>query len=396
MRSFFASATMATLVALTNSSVAQDFNDDAPNGRNQQPAFDEQTRAPVLADGINPKKSLIAGGLQTPWGMDQLPDGRWLVTERRGRLRIVDRDGNISPPITGLPDVDDRGQGGLLDVTINDDFDATSQIWWSFAEPRGGGRNGTAVATGRLSDDDTKIEDVRVIFQQEPAWRSNLHYGSRLVFDEEGALFVTTGERSHAEPRQLAQDVSTHLGKILRIHPEGGAALGNPVIAGGQPEIWSYGHRNPQSAALAPDGTLWTVEHGPRGGDELNQPQAGKNYGWPIISYGTEYSGAEVGQGRTQMEGMEQPVYYWDPVIAPSGMVFYEGDMFPEWNGDVLIGGLASRALVRLELTDGLVSGEARYFEGDARVRDVDVDQVDGSIVVLIDSERGGLYRISR
>ncbi len=389
-----AAAALAVLIASCGSVNGQNFNDAPPNAEGQTPAFPEQTRARVIDAGTTLRREVIVDGLENPWGIDQLPDGSWLLTERKGRMRIVSPDGTLSEPIAGLPEVDSRGQGGLLDVTVADDFAETRRVWWSFSEPRGNGSNATAVATGILSEEADRMREVEVIFQQQPAWRSTKHYGSRLVFDQEGALFVTTGERSDAEPRKLAQDVGTHLGKVVRINPMGGASAGNPEIEGGLPEIWSYGHRNLQSAALAPDGTLWTVEHGPRGGDELNQPQPGLNYGWPEVTYGEEYSGVPVGEGITARDDVEQPVYYWDPVIAPSGMVFYDGDMFPDWQGDALIGGLAGQALVRLTLEDGRVTGEARYLQDEGRVRDVDVDQEDGSIVILTISGDGALVRL--
>lgn len=373
---------------------AQDLNARPPNATGQRPAFAGQTRAPPIQDDIALETTVVASGLVNPWGMAQLPDGRWLVTERPGRLRLIGRDGSVSAPIRGLPKVDARGQGGLLDVAIRDDFSVSRRIWWSYAEPRGDGMNVTSVATGVLSADGTELSDVRVIFRQEPAWRSTYHFGSRLVFDRSGALFVTTGERSLPEPRQLAQDVGTHLGKVLRIDPDGGPAAGNPAIEGGRPEIWSYGHRNIQSAALGPDGALWIVEHGPRGGDELNRPRAGRNYGWPVITYGEDYSGQPIGDGLTARDGMEQPLYYWDPVIAPSGLVFYDGDMFPAWRGSLLIGGLAGQALVRLTLEGERITGEARYFQGRWRVRDVDVAQ-DGSVMILTDAANGALIRIT-
>lgn len=386
----------AALTALgAGSARAQDFNAAPPNASNQQPAFPGQTRAPVLADDIELETRVIATGLDHPWGIARLPDGGWLVTERSGSLRRIGPDGAKSDPIGGLPEVDARGQGGLLDVVLAPDFDSSRRIYWSFAEPRGGGKNATAVATGTLNDDLTAVEGASVIFQQQPAWKSDKHFGSRLVFDRDGMLFVTTGERSNPEPRVLAQDVTTHLGKVLRIKPDGGAAPGNPPIPNGQPEIWSWGHRNLQSAALAPDGTLWTVEHGPQGGDELNRVQSGRNYGWPIITYGEDYSGAPIGNGETARDGMEQPVYYWDPVIAPSGLAFYEGAMFPEWDGDLLIGGLVAQALVRLQVQGDKVTGEARHLQGIGRVRDVEV-QPDGSLVLLIDADDGKLVHVTR
>lgn len=370
-----------------------DFNRQPPNAPDQQPAFAGQTRAPVIRDDIRLETTIIAGGLEHPWGMAQLPDGRWLVTERPGRMRLIDADGQVSAPLGGLPRVDARGQGGLLDVLPDRDFASTRQLWWSYAEPRENGKNATAVATGTLSADERSLENVQVVFRQQPAWDSTYHFGSRLVFDNQGMLFITTGERSYGQPRVLAQDVTTHLGKVLRIHPQGGAAQDNPAIPGGLPEIWSWGHRNLQAAALDTDGSLWTVEHGPRGGDELNQPRPGRNYGWPVITYGREYSGRKVGKGLTAQAGMEQPVYYWDPVIAPSGMAFYRGNLFDGWQDSLLIGGLASQTLVRLTLQDGKVTGEARYLQGMARIRDVHVAQ-DGSVMLLTDHRNGALIRL--
>ncbi len=385
---------LAAFLALSGHAAAQDFNAAPPNAPGQQPAFAGQTRAPVIRDETQLRTTIVADGLVNPWGMVQLPDGKWLVTEKPGRMRIVGADGSKSEPIRNVPEVDSRGQGGLLDVVVRDDFARTRRVWWSYAEARGGGANGTAVATGVLSADGAALSEVRVLFRQHPAWQSTYHFGSRLAFDRGGALFVTTGERSHPEPRQLAQDVGTHLGKVLRIDPDGGPAAGNPAVPGGRPEIWSYGHRNLQSAAIGLDGALWTVEHGPRGGDELNRPEAGRNYGWPTITYGVEYSGRTIGTGQTARDGMEQPVYYWDPVIAPSGMAFYGADMFASWRGSVLIGGLVSRTLVRLTLEGGRVTGEARYLQGFARIRDVKVAK-DGSIMILTDAQNGALVRIT-
>jgi len=367
-----------------------------PNAPDQRPAFEGQTRAAGIEDVVHVKQQVLVSGLEHPWGMAFLPDGSLLITERPGWMRLF-ADGALSEPLRGLPEVDTRKQGGLLDVAIRDDFAQTRQVWWSFAEPREGGLTSTSVATGRLSDDNTALEDVRVIFRQEPAWDSTMHYGSRLVFDREGMLFVTTGERSLPEPRQLAQDVNTHLGKVLRIDPMTGKGVaGNPFAdGGGQPEVWSWGHRNLQAAALDDQGQLWTVEHGPKGGDELNTPQAARNYGWPIITYGEDYSGRPIGEGITQHEGMEQPVYYWDPVIGPSGLTFYDGNMFPEMRGDALIGGLVSKSVVRLRIKDGRVTGEAHLVPGIGRVRDVAVAP-DGALMILTDADDGALIRLSR
>ena len=394
MKKLFSYLACISCLSLSSQILAQDFNARAPNAPQQEPAFAHQTRAPVLPDDYQLQVETIVSELEHPWGMVQLPNASWLITERPGRLRLVNTDGQLSAPISGLPAVDARGQGGLLDIMIKDDFENTRRIWWSYAEPRDNGTNATAVATGILSDDYRQVTDVQVIFQQTPPWRSTAHFGSRLVFDTDGMLFITTGDRYQAS--SLAQDISTHIGKVLRINPQGGAAPGNPTLhgGGGQPEIWSYGHRNVQAAALATDGRLWTVEHGARGGDELNQPQAGLNYGWPIITYGVDYSGRTIGDGLTAHKDMEQPVYFWDPVIAPSGMAFYHGELFADWQGDLLIGGLASQSLIRLRLKDGEVIGEARYLQREqGRIRDVAIAQ-DGAIMLLIDDPNGKLLRV--
>ena len=378
---------------LATAAFAQDFNAAPPNAPGQTPAFQGQTRAPVLPD-LALQQQVIAEGLEHPWGMAQLPDGGWLVTERAGRLRHVGADGRLSDPIGGLPAIDTRRQGGLLDVAVADDFAQTRRIWISFAEPRQGGKTATAVATGRLSADGTTLEGTTVIWQQQPAWDSTLHYGSRLVFDGKGGLFVTTGERSLPEARIHSQNVTTTLGKVVRIDTATGAPRGAPGVAEALPEIWSWGHRNIQGAAMGPDGGLWTIEHGPKGGDELNRPQAGRNYGWPRVTYGVEYSGGPVGEGITVLEGTEQPVYYWDPVIAPGGMAFYDGPMFPDWRGDLLIGGMQAGALVRLELSGARVTGEARHLQGIGRVRDVAVAG-DGAVMILTDEARGRMIRVT-
>ncbi|SES99470.1 PQQ-dependent sugar dehydrogenase [Paracoccus homiensis] len=389
----YRSAFMALAILTAGGAAAQGFNQAPPNAPDQTPAFDGQTRAPVLSD-TPLSRQVIADGLDHPWGMAQMPDGAWLVTEKPGRLRIIAADGSLGEPIAGLPKVDARGQGGLLDVAIANDFAETRRVWVSFAQPREGGKTATAVATGILSADGRQLQEMNVIWQQQPAWKSTKHYGSRLVLDGEGGLFVTTGERSDPEPRVYAQNVRATLGKVVRIDPISGAAMGDPGVAEALPEIWSWGHRNIQGAALGPQGELWTIEHGPKGGDELNRPQAGRNYGWPRVTYGVEYSGQPVGEGVTQLEGTEQPVYYWDPVIAPGGMAFYEGEMFSDWQGDLLIGGLRAGAVVRLQMQDGRVTGEARHVQGIGRVRDVAVAD-DGAIMVLTDAANGALIRLT-
>lgn len=373
---------------------AQDFNAAPPNAPGQRPAFEGQTRAPVMADGIVLKVDVITKGLSHPWGMEQLPDGGWLVTERPGRMRVVAPDGALSDPIGGLPEIDVTGQGGLLDVLLAEDFARSRRLWFSYAAPAKGG-NHTAVATATLSADRTTLEDVRQIFAQLPVHDGKLHFGSRLVHDGKGNLFVTLGERGDTPIRDTAQQDDNHLGKLLRIDALTGApAEGNPGL--GLPEVWAKGFRNVQAAARDAQGRLWTVEHGPRGGDELNRPEAGRNYGWPVITYGLDYSGAPINEGITARDGMEQPVYYWDPVIAPSGAVFYDGAMFPEWQGDILIGNLQTdKAFTRLRLKDDRVAGEARHLDGVGRVRDIAV-AADGAVMLLTDEDNGALLRVSR
>ena len=386
--------TLTAAALLAGTATAQDFNAAPPNAPDQQPAFENQTRAPVLADDIALDQTVIADGLDHPWGLAELPDGAWLVTERAGNLRMVGADGALSDPIGGLPDIDTRDQGGLLDVTVADDFADTRRVWISFAQPREDGKTATAVATGTLSADGSTLEGTQVIWQQQPAWDSTKHYGSVLIHDGQGGLFVTTGERSNPDSRVYSQNVTTTLGKVVRINPETGAPMGDPGVAEALPEIWSWGHRNLQGAALDGQGRLWTIEHGPKGGDELNLPQAGRNYGWPRVTYGVEYSGRPIGEGITQLEGTEQPVYYWDPVIAPGQMTFYEGEMFPDWQGDLLIGGLKSNDLVRLEMEGDRVTGEARHLQGIGRVREVEVAR-DGALMLLTDEDNGRLIRVT-
>jgi glucose/arabinose dehydrogenase len=334
----------------------------------------------------------VAKGLEHPWALEFMPDGRIVVTERAGRVRIVDRDGRLSKPLDGVPRVAARGQGGLLDVAVDPQFTENRLVYLSYAEPGEGTTAGTAVARGRLADD--RLEKVQLIYRQQPKVEGPNHFGSRLVFDRDGTLFVTQGDR--LAYRDRAQDLSSGLGKIMRINPDGSVPKNNPFVgrSAARPEIWSYGHRNIQSAAVHPQtGQLWTVEHGARGGDELNHPEPGKNYGWPVITYGIDYSGAKIGEGTTK-EGMEQPVYYWDPVIAPSGMVFYTADTFPDWKGSLLIGSLTPGLLVRLTLKDGRVVREERYL-GDLKERIRDVQQgPDGLIYLVTDHRDGRILRV--
>jgi len=370
-----------------------------PHGVGQRPAFEGQTRAPRRSANVAFGVQTVAEGLENPWAVEVLTDGRMLVTEKPGRLRIVTQDGKRSKPVSGLPAVDARGQGGLLDVAVDPNFAANGTIYWSYAEPRAGG-NGTAMARGRLisHESDPRVEDVQVLFREMPTLESTMHLGSRIAFAPDGTLFLALGERSIPAGQVQAQDLGSHFGKVVRVGKDGSVPRDNPFVGreGARPEIWSYGHRNIQSAAIHPaTGALWTVEHGPKGGDEVNAPEAGKNYGWPVISYGIDYNGKPVGQGITAKEGMEQPLYYWDPVIAPSGMVFYTGELFPAWKGSLFIGGLVSEHLVRLTLEGTRVVGEERLLtDKKRRIRDV-VQGPEGAIYVVTDEVDGQVLKIT-
>ena len=329
--------------------------------------------------------------LEYPWGLAFLPDGRMLVTERPGRLRIVAPDGTLSPPLAGVPAVAAEGQGGLLDVALAPDFAQSRTIYLSYAEPGDGGTAGTTVARARLGD--SGLDNVQVVFRQEPKVSGGAHFGSRLVWARDGSLFITTGDRQN---RPLVQDLSKLQGKVIRIRPDGSIPRDNPFVnrAGARAEIWSYGHRNMQGAALHPEtGQLWTVEHGARGGDELNAPKAGRNYGWPVITYGRDYSGASIGEGQRK-EGMEQPIHYWDPSIAPSGLMFYTGAAFPNWKGNAFVGALGYRLLVRLELDGERVRVEERLLEDVSRRIRAVVQGPDGFIYLLTDADDGRIMRI--
>jgi glucose/arabinose dehydrogenase len=340
------------------------------------------------------KVETFARDLVHPWGMQFLPDGRVLVTERPGRMRIVSREGRLSEPIAGVPAVAAINQGGLLDVLLDPRF-TNGVIYFSYAEPRDGGRNGTAVARARLVLQGAagRLDQLQVIFRQLPDGSGGLHFGSRLAFADDGTLLVALGERYQKE---MAQRLDNHYGKVVRIRPDGSVPPDNPFVGrqGVRPELWSYGHRNPQSAAIHPvSRKLWTVEHGAKGGDEINIPQAGRNYGWPVITYGRDYSGARIGIG-THREGMEQPIYYWDPSIAPSGMAFYTGDLFPAWKGNLFVGSLVLQHLNRLTLDGEKVVGEERLLQDlGERIRDVRSGP-DGALWLLTDNPRGRILRL--
>ncbi|WNG23834.1 PQQ-dependent sugar dehydrogenase [Cystobacter fuscus] len=367
-----------------------------PNVPEFQPAFPQQTRAPAIQTKTAFQVTTIASGFKNPWAIAFLPDKRMLVTEKPGSLYIVTPQGAKSPAVTGLPAVDARNQGGLLDVEVGPDYAQSGLIYWTYYELREGG-NGLAVARAKLVDGEKpRVENVQVIFRMMPTLESTLHAGGRLVFTPDGKLFVTLGERSILEGRKQARDVKSHFGKVVRINPDGSVPQDNPYLSNpeAKPEIWSVGHRNILSAALDSQKRLWIVEMGPQGGDELNRPEAGKDYGWPTIGYGEEYSGAPIHQS-TQGPGMEQPVYYWDPVIAPSGMTIYTGDLFPEWRNNVFIGGLASKALVRLMLRNDLVVGEERLVTDlNARIREV-VQGPEGALYLLTDDTNGKLLKLT-
>jgi glucose/arabinose dehydrogenase len=335
-------------------------------------------------------------GLVHPWSLAFLPDGAMLVTERPGRLRLIVDGQLVDDPVAGVPEVAARGQGGLLDVAVDPDFAANGLVYLSYAEPAEGRTAGTAVARARLVRDGAgaRLEETTVIFRQEPKLSGGNHFGARIAFAPDGALLVTLGERTRAE---LAQDPTVHLGKVVRIGRDGSVPAGNPFTSrkDARPEIWSLGHRNPQGAAVNPStGELWVVEHGAKGGDEVNIARAGRNYGWPVITYGTDYDGSPIGRG-TAAEGLEQPVHYWDPSIAPSGATFYTGDLMPAWKGDLIVGALKFKMLVRLDVEGDRIVGEERLFKGAfGRIRDVRTGP-DGALWILTDEENGALIRIA-
>ena len=368
----------------------------AANAPAQRPAFEGQTRACPAVASPPLAVTVLARGLENPWSVEPLPDGGFLVSEKPGRLRLVSASGQLGEPIAGVPAVDSRGQGGLLDLALSPRFASDRLVFWSYSEPREGG-NGTSVARGVLSADGRRLEQVQVILRTRPTYDGRLHYGSRLAFGPDGLLYVTLGERSDLATRPQAQQLGSHLGKVLRIRPDGTVPPDNPFAgqAGVQPEIWSLGHRNVQAASFDAQGRLWVVEHGARGGDEVNRVERGRNYGWPLISYGLEYSGAPIGPGSTARDGLEQPVYYWDPVIAPSGAQWYSGDAVPAWRGNLFVGGLRATALVRLVFEGGRVVGEERLLsDRGQRIRDVRQGP-DGALYVVTDASNGELWKLT-
>ena len=367
-----------------------------PNASGQRPAFPGQTRACEARSDVAFEVTVLAKGLEHPWAVEPLPEGGLLVTEKPGRMRIISATGQLGQPIAGVPEVDARGQGGLLDVALSPKFGSDRAIYWSYSEPRKGG-NATSVARGVLSPDQRRLGEVRVIFRAQPTYDGDKHYGSRLAFGPDGMLYVTLGERSDAPIRPQAQRLDSHMGKILRLNPDGSAPKDNPFVGQSRalPEIWTLGHRNIQAAAFDPQGRLWEVEHGTNGGDELNLIEKGQNYGWPLVAYGEEYSGRAIPGAVTARENFEQPVYYWDPVIAPSGMQFYTGDAFPGWKGSLFVGALREARLVRLTLENDRVTGEEHLLaDRGQRVRDVRQGP-DGALYVVTDQNNGELWKVA-
>jgi glucose/arabinose dehydrogenase len=404
LKSLFVLAVMMVTVAAvgscsgktgkSNLSSGTTAENDQPN-TDYKPAFEGQARIKKIKTVTPYKVEKIAENLGRPWAIIPMPDGRLMITEKSGFITLHSADGRLIKKITGFPKVNDGGQGGLLDVALDPDFSQNKTIYWAFSE-KAGNANLTAVAKGQLPDNDSTIQNPVVIFRATPELNSEMHYGSRLVFDRDGYLFVTAGERSILEGRKQAQWLSSGLGKIFKITKDGKPAPGNPFLnqPDAKPEIYSYGHRNPQSLDINPvTGDLWEAEFGPRGGDELNLIKPGKNYGWPVITYGIEYSGEKVGDGIQQKEGMEQPVYYWDPVVSPSGMVFYSSDSIPEWKNNLFIGCLSSMHIARLVIENNKVVGEESLLL-DKKERFRDVAQSNGKLYAVTDG--GNLYRVSK
>jgi glucose/arabinose dehydrogenase len=372
-----------------------------PPNTSYDPAFEGQTRIgsveTTTPNTTTPGKEVIlTSALSNPWGITSLPDGRLLITQKGGTMRIVTTAGVMTDPITGIPAVNSSGQGGLLGLCLDPAFTTNRMVYWVFAQAVSGG-NITAVAKGKLSADETTIEDADVIWESTTPNSSNLHYGGRILFDETGNLIVSTGERSVLETRPFAQSVTSSLGKTVRITKDGAAAPGNPTFseAGALAELYTIGHRNPQGLALHPvTGDIWQSEHGPQGGDEINRLQGGANFGWPVITYGEEYSGATIGAGIQQQDGMEQPRYYWDPVVSPSGMTFYKGDRVPEWENNLFIGSLSGEHIVRLVIHENKIVGEERLLSNlNQRFRDI-TQGTDGALYAITDG--GKLYRIDK
>jgi len=371
------------LPVAANAQVAQ-----GPANADFTPAFEEQTRAPALPS-TDVSVQVFAQGLDAPWGIAPLGNGQFLVSEKPGSMRLINADGSVSEPLSGVPDVAAQGQGGLLDVAVSPNFAQDRTIFWTYSKSVRGGLV-TAAARGTLGANGTISDAVDIFVQDNPA-RNGRHFGSRIIPMADGTLWITTGDRGAGDSGTLVQDIETTHGKVIRLNADGSVPAENPFVGrAGNDQVWSLGHRNMQGAAIGPGG-LWTIEHGPRGGDELNRPQAGLNYGWPTVSYGINYRGSDVGEGAARGPGFEEPVYYWDPVIAPGGMMFYDGP-YGDWQGDLLIASLNPGALVRLKLQGGRVIGEERMLTDVGRIRDVEVLD-DGAVLLLLDA--GEVLRVT-
>lgn len=350
----------------------------------------------VSAHALHIQLQVVAQGLQNPWAVAFLPEGKFLVTERPGRMRVIAADGTLGAALQGLPAIAAGGQGGLLDVVLDSDFARNRTVYFCYSEPApiNNGTNSTALAKAQLSADQTQLENLQVIFSQRPKKASQLHFGCRIVERRDGTLLLALGERYHF--KEEAQNLQNHLGKIVRIHKDGSVPKDNPFVGRSDalPEIWSYGHRNPQGATLAPDGSYWINEHGPQGGDEINRPTAGKNYGWPVITYGENYGGGKIGDGKTHQAGMAQPVHHWTPSIAVSGMAFITSDRYPGWKGDMVVGALKALRLERIRFEGNKIS-KVEYLLPDLGQRVRDVRQgPDGWLYVLTDRSNGQLLRL--
>ncbi len=396
---------LVSLISACSTNAKSDKNESTQNGgpvetkspnTDYKPAFSGQTRIKGVKTNTPFSATVITKELKKPWGITSLPDGRFLITEKAGNLRIVTQDGKMSDEIKGIPSVNASGQGGLLGLCIDPNFQDNRMVYWAFSENVAGGSI-TSLAKGRLADNETTIEQPVVIYRSNTPHNGSLHFGARVLFDKNGYLLLSIGEKSTNETRVFAQDVTKSLGKIIRVTTSGKAAPENPKIniAGALPEIFSYGHRNPQGMALNPvTGDLWQGEHGPKGGDELNKITAGGNYGWPIITYGIEYGGEKIGKGIQQQIGMEQPMYYWDPSISPSGMTFYNGKNMAEWNNNLFMGCLSGQHIVRLVIENNKITGEERLLaDENQRFRDVTQGK-DGCLYAITDS--GRLYKIAK
>lgn len=379
--------------SISSDSLAAPVETKAPNS-SYKPAFAGQTRIGSVKTKTPFVSKVLTSSLKNPWGIVSLPDGKLLVTEKGGAMKIVNTSGAVSAALTGVPAVDSKGQGGLLGITIDPAFAKNRMVYWAFSEPVSGG-NHTSLAKGKLSADEKSIENATIIYRATPAYNGVLHYGGRLIFDKQGNLILGTGERSDKVTRPQAQDPKSGLGKVIRVTTDGRPASGNPKIDKARPEIYSYGHRNVQSLAIHPvTGDIWEAEFGPRGGDEINRIKPGKNYGWPIITYGIEYSGETIGAGITQKAGLEQPVYYWDPVISPSGMTFYKGTSIPEWENNLFIGSLSGMHIARLVIENNKVKGEERLLTNEKQRFRAVIQGNDGALYAITD--QGRLYWIGR